>query len=241
MREIFMSRSTITNIITLVIMAVGYLSEKNAIFMIGLFAFSGAVTNTLAIHMLFEKIPFLYGSGVIEKKFSQFKLSIHNLLMNQFFTKDNLQRFFEDEVASAKKTIDFENILNKTDFTPAYDSLKAAVMESSFGGMLGMFGGEAALEPLKEPFVKKLQGSIIEISNSDSFQKILNETVKTQGFTDDIYTKLSQIVNARLEELTPKMVKDIVQEMIKEHLGWLVIWGAVFGGLIGLLSILVIK
>jgi Na+/H+ antiporter NhaD/arsenite permease-like protein len=43
-------------------------------------------------------------------------------------------------------------------------------------------------------------------------------------------------VNLRLEELTPKMVKEIVQDMIKEHLGWLVIWGAVFGGLIGLAS-----
>ncbi|MCX9561827.1 DUF445 domain-containing protein, partial [Vibrio cholerae] len=29
---------------------------------------------------------------------------------------------------------------------------------------------------------------------------------------------------------------EIVQKMIKEHLGWLVIWGGVFGGVIGLVS-----
>ena len=209
--------------------------------MVGLFALSGAVTNTLAIHMLFEKVPFLYGSGVIENKFDQFKLSIHNLLMNQFFTRENLTRFFQDEVNSAKKTIDFEKILNKTDFSPAYESLKESVMQSSFGGMLGMFGGEAALEPLREPFTKKLQASIISISSSDAFQDVVNEALKSEDLSEDIYNKLSLIVNARLEELTPAMVKEIVQDMIKEHLGWLVIWGAVFGGLIGLFSSLVMK
>ncbi len=231
-----MNRSNITNIITILILVLGYFLDNDMVFMIGLFAFSGAITNTLAIHMLFEKVPFLYGSGVIEKKFDLFKLSIHNLLMNQFFTKENLKRFFEDEVDSAKKTIDFEKILEKTDFTPSYDSLKEAVIESPFGGMLGMFGGEAALEPLKEPFIKKLQTSIIKISQTDSFQSVLNDAIKSDGFSSDIYDKLSKIVNTRLDELTPKMVKEIVQEMIKEHLGWLVIWGAVFGGLIGLIS-----
>ncbi len=235
-----MNKSDITNLITVLIMAYGYSNGNDTIFMVGLFALSGAVTNTLAIHMLFEKVPFLYGSGVIESKFGQFKLSIHNLLMNQFFTRENLTRFFQDEVNSAKKNVDFEKILNKTDFSPAYESLKESVMQSSFGGMLGMFGGEAALEPLRDPFTKKLQASIIIISQSDAFQEVLSEALKSDDLSDDIYNKLSKIVNVRLEELTPAMVKEIVQDMIKEHLGWLVIWGAVFGGLIGLVSTLVL-
>lgn len=236
-----MNKSDITNIITVLIMAYGYSNQNDIVFMIGIFALSGAVTNTLAIHMLFEKIPYLYGSGVIESKFSQFKLSIHNLLMNQFFTHENLSKFFQEEISSAKKTIDFEKILNKTDFSPAYESLKESVMQSSFGGMLGMFGGEAALEPLKEPFIKKLQASIISISSTDAFCEIVNEALKSEDLSEDVYNKLSRIVDSRLEELTPKMVKEIIQEMIKEHLGWLVIWGAVFGGLIGLFSSFVMK
>ena len=234
-----MNKSNITNIITVIAMLFGYFSGNNLIYMVGLFAFSGAITNSLAIHMLFEKVPFLYGSGVIESKFSQFKISIHNLLMNQFFTREHLTRFFQEEVSSAKKTIDFEKILNKTDFSPAYESLKESVMQSSFGGMLGMFGGEAALEPLREPFTKKLQASIISISASDAFQEVVNEALKSEDLSQDVYEKLSRIVNLRLEELTPKMVKEIVQEMIKEHLGWLVIWGGVFGGVIGLVSALI--
>ena len=235
-----MNKSDITNIVTILIMALGYSNENDTLFMVGLFAFSGAITNVLAIHMLFEKVPYLYGSGVIESKFTQFKNSIHNMMMTQFFTKEHLTKFFETEVNSVKNTIDFEKVLNKTDFTPAYDSLKEAVMQSSFGGMLGMFGGEVALEPLKEPFVKKLQASIITITTSDSFQEILGEALKSEDLSADVHEKLSKIVNSRLEELTPKMVKDIVQDMIKEHLGWLVIWGAVFGGLIGLVSTLIV-
>jgi len=231
-----MNKSDVTNIFTILLLAYGYGNDNEILFTVGLFAFSGAITNTLAIHMLFEKVPFLYGSGIIEKKFSQFKLSIHNLMMNQFFTKENLSKFFQDEMNSAKKTVDFEKILNKIDFSPAYDSLKEAVIESPFGGMLGMFGGEAALEPLKDPFTKKLQASIIRISQTDSFQKVVSEALKSDDFSDDIYNKLSTIVNKRLDELTPKMVKEIIQDMIKEHLGWLVIWGAVFGGLIGFAS-----
>jgi len=231
-----MNKSDITNIFTILLLAFGYSTQNDTVFTIGLFAFSGAITNTLAIHMLFEKVPYLYGSGVIEKKFDTFKASIHNLIMEQFFSPQNLKKFFEDEMSSVKNTVDFEYILNKTDFTPAYDSLKEAVLESPFGGMLGMFGGESALEPLKEPFTKKLQVSIIKISQSDSFQKVLEEAMKTEALNEDIHEKLSLIVTKRLDELTPKMVKEIVQEMIKEHLGWLVIWGAVFGGLIGFVS-----
>lgn len=236
-----MNKSNMTNIISLIVTILGYAIDNEILFMIGVFAFSGAITNSLAIHMLFEKVPFLYGSGVIESKFSQFKISIHNLIMKQFFTQEALNRFFETEVNSAKNSIDFEKILTKTDFSPAYESLKESVMQSSFGGMLSMFGGEAALEPLRDPFTQKLQKSIISITSSDAFQNVLNEAIKSPDFSNDVYEKLSLIVNARLEELTPKMVKDIIQEMIKEHLGWLVIWGAVFGAVIGYASTFVIN
>ena len=44
----------------------------------GLFSLSGAVTNWLAIYMLFERVPGLYGSGVIPLHFEAFKTSIHD-------------------------------------------------------------------------------------------------------------------------------------------------------------------
>ncbi len=235
-----MNKSLVTNLLSVLIVILGFVLKQDMLFMVGLFALSGAVTNALAIHMLFEKVPFLYGSGVVENRFSEFKNGIHSLIMEQFFTKENLQRFFEEEITSKKSHFDLSPILEKTDFTPAFHSLKQAVLESPFGGMLGMFGGESALEPLKEPFVNKLKGAIVTISKNESFQASLHESLGSSNVSDDIYEKVSLIVNNRLDELTPKMVKEIVQKMIKEHLGWLVVWGGVFGGLIGLVSTFVI-
>jgi len=234
-----MNKSLGTNLISVLIVVIGYFSQNNIILTIGLFALSGAVTNWLAVHMLFEKVPFLYGSGVVENRFEQFKTSIHTLIMNQFFTKENLDKFFAQEMETNKK-LDLSNVIEKTDFTIAFESLKAAVMESSFGGMLGMFGGEAALEPLKEPFEKKMKTSINIIVHTETFQSLIQETLKSSDISEDMSNKIDEVVTARLDELNPKMVKELVQAMIKEHLGWLVVWGGVFGGLIGFISTLVL-
>ena len=66
-----MNKSLITNLLAILIIIVGYLYQEDYQFIIitGVFALSGSITNWLAIHMLFEKIPLLYGSGVILDKF----------------------------------------------------------------------------------------------------------------------------------------------------------------------------
>jgi uncharacterized membrane protein YheB (UPF0754 family) len=56
------------------------------------------------------------------------------------------------------------------------------------------------------------------------------------GLSELILHKTEGIVKQRLDELTPGMVKQIVQDMIRQHLGWLVVWGGVFGGLIGVVT-----
>jgi uncharacterized membrane protein YheB (UPF0754 family) len=47
---------------------------------------------------------------------------------------------------------------------------------------------------------------------------------------------IGEIVELRLAELTPLMVKEMLYGLMKEHLGWLVVWGGVFGGAIGIVS-----
>ena len=231
-----MDKALLTNLIALALTALSFaLPEgtiKEILLYAGLFALSGALTNQLAIHMLFEKVPFLYGSGVIEAKFESFKNSIKELMMKQFFTKEQIEKFFENE----EKKIDLLPVIEKTDFSPAYTALTKSVMESSFGGMLSMFGGESALESLKEPFVNKLKQAVITIVQSEAFKQTLQEQLTHSTLTDDMLQKIEEIITKRLDELTPQMVKEIVQKLIREHLDWLVVWGGVFGGAIGLLS-----
>ena len=231
-----MDKTLLTNLVSSIIIVIGYMIGSNILLMVGLFALSGALTNTLAIHMLFHKIPLVYGSGVIEDRFDVFKDSIKELIMNQFFTKENIEKFMQEENQNNKLEEKLAGVIEKTDFTPAYDSLKSAVMESQFGSMLGMFGGEKALEPLKEPFEKKLKSAIGEIVQSEGFKTILNDSFENSHLGESMIEHIEVIVQSRLDELTPLHVKEIVQTIIKEHLGWLVLWGGVFGGLIGLIS-----
>jgi uncharacterized membrane protein YheB (UPF0754 family) len=207
------------------------------LFIMAMFALSGALTNWIAVHMLFEKVPGLYGSGIIQIKFAEFKAGIKSLMMEQFFTQDNLDKFLTEQDGQAHH-FDLKPIIEDTDMTPAYDSLVATIQQSSFGGMLNMFGGVEALEPLKQPFIDKLKSSVIEITESDEFAEKLKANVGSEQNVSSMLNKVDNIVTQRLEELTPQMVKDIIQEMIKSHLGWLVVWGGLFGGLIGLVAYL---
>ncbi len=231
-----MNKSLATNLLSLLAVISGFLLQNSLILTVGLFALSGAVTNALAVHMLFEKVPFLYGSGVVENRFEQFKISIHSLIMEQFFTKENLEKFFKSEFSKDDRHFDFTNLINNTDFSIAFESLKATVLESKFGGAVMMFGGESALDSMKEPFEEKMKRSINEIVHTDTFQSMLQKSLGNSNVTEDISQKIDTVVQKRLDELNPKMVKELVQQMIKEHLGWLVVWGGVFGALIGLAS-----
>lgn len=230
-----MNKSLLTNLVALALLAGGYQAGNQIALYAGLFAFSGAITNWLAIHMLFEKVPGLYGSGVIPARFEEFKAAIKHLMMEQFFTQENIDKFLSKEMASGH-TLNLEPVIAKVDFNPTFDSLVDVIANSSFGGMLAMFGGTEALQPLKQPFVEKMQHAVVEISQSDSVKDALKEQLEAPAMMDEIRTNVENIIDQRLNELTPQLVKEMVQRMIKEHLGWLVVWGGIFGGIIGVIS-----
>lgn len=233
-----MNKSVVTNFLALTLTIVGHLLNNHLIFTVGIFALSGAITNWLAIHMLFEKVPFLYGSGVIPARFEDFKAGIRNLMMEQFFTEENIDRFLSGSSDGTGKasSIDLAPIIEKVDLSPAFDDLVEVIENSSFGGMLAMVGGSEALQPLREPFIEKMKFSVVNISKSDEFNTILRDELEQPNVMAEMREKVSDIIEKRLNELTPQLVKEIIQEMIRKHLGWLVVWGGVFGGVIGFIA-----
>jgi uncharacterized membrane protein YheB (UPF0754 family) len=231
------NKSLITNIVSLMLVGISFVipTFSNEVLTMGLYSFSGAITNWLAIHMLFEKVPFLYGSGIITNRFEDFKIAIKEMIMNQFFTKENFEKFMSSNKSSILN-IEEETIMNAVDFDKVFDKLKSAIIESPFGGMLGMLGGPAALDPLKPQFAEKFKEIISDMINDEKF--LASITQKSEG-NDNLVHSITEMVDGRLNELTPQMVKDIIQNMIREHLGWLVVWGGVFGAIIGLITTLI--
>lgn len=229
-----MNKSLLTNLLATLVLFAGLLLQNDLVLLVGLFALSGALTNWLAIHMLFEKVPGLVGSGVIPNRFDEFKSAIKNLMMEQFFNQQNIDSFVENSAENSQ--FNLKPVIEKVDLSPSYERLVDVIMNSSFGGMLSMFGGADALKPLKEPFIENMQASLIEMTQTESFHQLLQAELDEPAVMADIQAKIEEIIDARLAELTPELVKQMVQSIIKEHLGWLVVWGGLFGGLIGLVS-----
>ena len=231
-----MNKSLVTNLLAVGVIGAGYVSPvySDHLLAVGLFATSGALTNWLAVHMLFEKVPGLYGSGVVPSRFEEFKTGIHALIMNQFFTAENVKKFLAEQ--KIPDEFDADPVIEAVDSDRIFDRLMEAVMISPFGRMINMFGGAAALQPLRDPFVEKVQAEIRLLLSSPKFLDAIQKGLNTASGMDEMIDKVDAIVMQRLNELTPEMVKTIVQDMIHKHLGWLVVWGGVFGGFIGLIT-----
>jgi uncharacterized membrane protein YheB (UPF0754 family) len=208
-----MNKSILTNLVCAMGIIISFiLGEPGHILFEGsLFGLSGAMTNWLAIHMLFEKVPGLYGSGIIPLKFNEFKKGIKELIMGQFFTSENIN--------SSLGTSN-ESILSEQNKSLVFDGIVNSVMKSELGGMLAMFGGKVALESIRPHFYVELDSISNELK-----KKMVKNLVSIEH--------IEMVVDNKLSELTPEKVKEIIENMIKTHLGWLVVWGGVFGFLIG--------
>ena len=225
-----MNKSILTNIVALLITLIGIINpfENSLLLMIGLFSLSGGITNWIAIHMLFEKVPFVYGSGIIPKNFLIFKQAIKDLVIKEFFSRNNVEVFTskisEEAIISISKNINYNNI---------FEGLTESIESSQLGGMLSMVGGKKALEPLRKPIIIKLKTLFKSIIENEKRSNFGDEIV------DNVYVRIEKLIDDRLNELSPQDVKKIIQNLIDKHLGWLVIWGGVFGGFIGIISFFV--
>ena len=222
-----MSKSLVTNLVALVLTVIGFLKpfDSNLILMIGLFSLSGGITNWLAIHMLFEKIPFIYGSGIIPINFKFFKIAIKNLIINEFFSDKNIQKFTSkignETILSISSNINYNSI---------FEELTDSIEKSQLGGMLAMVGGRKALEPLRKQIIKMLEILIKKIIEKNKTSSLGNK------LSNDVKLNIEKLIDDRLNELSPQDIKIIIRDVIDKHLGWLVIWGGIFGGIIGGIS-----
>jgi len=229
-----LNKSLLTNAIAAILVGLSYCfintPLQHILGNVGFYALSCALTNWIAIIMLFEKIPFLYGSGVIPARFEEFKSGIKHLVMSEFFTQENIHAVMSNVTLNKEK---WQEIANAIDYDKMYNALVEAIFESKLGAAFFMMGGQKAVEPLKEPVQKKLRLVVEDILADENLHKVMLEKSGYQQ-QDHFLVKITQIIDKRLADLTPTMVKDIIQKMIRKHLGWLVVWGGVFGGLIGL-------
>ena len=67
---------------------------------------------------------------------------------------------------------------------------------------------------------------------------MLIEKFDARDFIDAhaVRAEIDSLMTEKLKQLTPLKVKRLMERVIRKHLGWLIVWGNVFGGIIGLIG-----
>lgn len=201
----------------------------------GLFGFAGGVTNWMAITMLFDEIPGVYGSGVIPKQFESIKKTIAKMIMDTFFEPEFLRRELSSRVTVLSDEDKVAEMMKAMFESEGFDNLlESKLQKMGNDGMTGMMMkalsiNASALKPFLKKFLLNLASEF-----SSTFLKLFDPaTVFDDAAVTKIRNQIDVIIENKLKELTADKVKALMEIVIREHLGWLVVWGNVFGALIG--------
>lgn len=236
-------KGNVANIISLVIMIIGLIMNwtigdgdaTRYVLSIGLFGFSGGITNWLAVKMLFDRVPFLYGSGVIPRRFKEIRTTVKDTIMKSFFDEEYLRSYITEKI----KDFDIDKRINDMMSSPKTDKiidekLNAALSRPEVSMMMMMMGinmQPAMLAPMLKPFVLTLGKEIGPLLKDELFgedSSLMNVA--------RVREEIDALMESRLQLLTAPMVKELMEDVMRKHLAWLIIWGNVFGALIGFLS-----
>ena len=222
-------KGNVSNLISLVLLLAGLwgrvegINGSEWVLAVGLFGFAGGTTNWLAVKMLFDRVPLLYGSGVIPARFRAIREAVKDAIMRYFFDEEYLERFFAEQMAG-------DDLGEKVQKVLASDEVDAIIdreLEELVGtqGMMLQLVGTQTVKPLVKQFVIGVGSKIAPLLADEAGVDVSAMRQQVDG-----------LLETKLEELTPDRVKEMMEEVIREHLGWLIVWGNVFGGTIGLLS-----
>ncbi|CAD7975336.1 unnamed protein product [Amoebophrya sp. A25] len=241
----YLNKGDVSNFVTFLIMLLGIflnmtiyttpeLRATNYILAFGLFGFAGGFTNWLAIKMLFEKVCGLPGSGVIPARFKEIRTVVKGTIMKAFFDDEFLNSYLESRGSGLLKSMDIggkvAEFVSAPDFESGLKTKLEEISQTPEGMMLQMvkqmFGGSFdALLPMVRPVLITLAK---DLGDNIDLRRLVS--------VDRVKTEIDLLMTEKLELLTPELVKTLLEEMIRSHLGWLVLWGNIFGGLIGLFS-----
>ncbi len=257
-----MDKGTVSNLTSALLLVVSILLPDGAaralVFSAAIFAFSGGVTNWLAVKMLFDRIPGLIGSGVIPARFREIRSKVKDLIVEHFFDEEYLKDFFSQRQGE----IDWQKYLKRSsnggspmsDFVerqwekltsadvvqPMIDSQIDKLTNSSVGGLLVMVGLDKvrpAVNQFVSGFIASMQEKVLAVAAEASPSDLPLE-LDEEAVVRDLRENVGVLLETKLQQLHAADVKRMMEDVIRQHLGWLVVWGNVFGGLLGVVAFL---
>ena len=248
-------KDTLSNAATFVIMMIGIvlrLEEEiddrdttgSFLLAFGLFGFSGGITNALAVKMLFDKIPLLYGSGIIPERFIEIRTAIKSMLMRAFFAPTFVEKTISEKLPLVLDSLDIQRRMESFAKSEVFDNMMEKAVEdllsSPNAGMMLKMAGKDNILSMGKPMAINMLTNLAPRMQQFMLAKG-GEGAAGKGVIDVgvLLKHLDEAMEARLLHLTPKIIKRMMERVIRKHLAWLVVWGNIFGGLIGLLAAII--
>lgn len=238
--------SNFTNIFAFLLFIAGVLLEVNDstkgevskyVLSAGLFGFAGSITNAAAVKMLFDRVPFLYGSGVIPNRFVSIRLAMKNTIMAIFFDEHYMEKYMAERVTGFMKAFDMKSKVQEMMTDPRLDDVILKNLEGTAkqpGGAIlvpvaAMLGGYAKLVPMVKPL---LGAFATEMVNQVQDGTIVEDNLDVKG----VRREIESFMDEKIKVVTPQLVKKMMEDVMRKHLGMLVVWGFVFGAGLGVIS-----
>ena len=236
MEKNIIEKGRISNSVTFLLLIVGVIFTPEIVYAewllaAGLFGFAGGFTNWLAVKMLFDRVPFLYGSAVIPNRFREIRQAVKDAIMHYFFDQEHLEYFFNSQLntklTSPDVAIKIRDLLQSEAVEGIVDSEIDELMKGPHGLMLKMVGPKV-IKPIVMQFISGVGEKATPLLVSEFGNSVVD--------VDSLRDKIDELLTEQLKQLTPERVKEMIEKVIRQHLGWLVVWGNVFGSIIGILS-----
>lgn len=255
-----MNAGTLSNFVSAACVGLGTLLPegrlREVVLSASLLAFTGGITNSLALKMLFGAIPGLKGSKSITSRLDEIRQRIRKLLLDNFFSPSDLRRFISDRKSDFQwsryvrkddgpfaKLIgkQWRRIASRSVIDPIVDEQIEKLMDSSLGGLLLMMGMDNVkpqvsqfVANLLESLEKKVLDLAAEVSTEDLELELDEDAIVT-----DIRHNVDRLLQEKLQELDGPAVHGILHGILHGRLGWIVVWGNMIGAAMGVAAALV--
>jgi len=242
------NKATISNFITLLIMVTGIVLHQiyqddeeidnkwvdafKLIRAFGLFGFAGGMTNWLAIRMMFDKIPFLIGSGILLNNFVEIRDNVKKTTMATYFDAGHLSHYVTQKTEIILNSLQLDESIREVIRSPGVQALISDKIEEVFSTPEGLVLG---LVVNKEKVKLNIMPSF-ENAGKDIVPLVSQLIRNSEHLSEEkVRDQVDRLITSKLVEMHPKNIIAVVKEMVENELGWVIVWGNVFGGLLGLI------
>ncbi|XP_019849205.1 PREDICTED: uncharacterized protein LOC100633155 isoform X2 [Amphimedon queenslandica] len=204
----------------------------------GFFGLAIGIINWLFIELLFRKVLCVFGSGLIQKHYGEIINGFRDVIVDVIFDTEQLQSFFTEKDERIRKILKLESrvsgLLDSDAAQKVIDSKIDSILASPQGMHLLMMNVD------EEKVRRMLQVNIRTFI--DNVSPMIYKRLVAPGISDaqSLKSEITYILEPKITQLMPKDVNKIVAAMIHKHLSWLIIWGNLFGGLVGFVNEIII-